>query len=90
MARTENDAGIGLGRIGTAAGLEVPVEDAANEGRDQKRARIGAGDRLGQRKDQRQIAVDAVFLQGGGGLRAFPVPATLMRMRSRSATPRLA
>ena len=37
----------------------VPVEDAADEGRDQEHAGFGAGDGLGHGEEQRQVAVDA-------------------------------
>ena len=65
-------AGIGLARVGPAAGLDVPVEDAADEGRDQERAGVGGGRRLDEREQQREVAVDALALQHLGGADALP------------------
>ena len=42
-------AGIGLGGEGLALVLDVPVEDAPDERRDQEGAGVGAGGGLGQR-----------------------------------------
>ena len=50
----------------------MPVEDAADEGRDQEDAGLGAGDGLREREQQRQVAVDAFVLQQLGGADAFP------------------
>ena len=52
--------------------LLVPVENAADEGRDERDARFGAGDRLVQAEEQRQVAVDAFLLEHLGGADAFP------------------
>ena len=50
----------------------VPVVDAADEGRNQLRARFGAGDGLRQREQQGHVAADAFLFQDGGGADAFP------------------
>jgi len=51
----------------------VPVQDTANEGRDQEGARFGSGDCLGKREHQSQIAIDTVLLlQDLGRFDAFP------------------
>ena len=55
-----------------AALLEIPVVDPADERRDQRDARLGAGDGLGKAEEQRQVAVDALFLEPLGGADAFP------------------
>ena len=49
----------------------MPIEDAADEGRDQEHRRVGAGRRLGQREQQGQIAVDMLALEGFGRSDAF-------------------
>ena len=65
-------AGI-VGALVVLAGvLLVPVEDAADEGRDQRDLGFGAGDGLVQTEEQRHVAVDAFLLQFLGGLDAFP------------------
>ncbi len=43
--------------------LLVPVEDTANKWRNQEHARFGTGTRLGEGEQQRQVTVDAFFLQ---------------------------
>lgn len=67
------DAGVLVGReVLLHRGL-VPVEDAADERRNEEGSRLGARDRLHQRKHQRQVAVDAMLrLQDVCGLDAFP------------------
>ncbi len=57
------DAGIVGGSVVLAGVLLVPVEDAADERRDQGDLGLGAGDRLVQAEEQRQIAVDALFFE---------------------------
>ena len=52
--------------------LLVPVEDAAHERRDELDAGLGAGHRLGEGEEQREVAVDALLLEFGGGLDALP------------------
>lgn len=42
--------------------LLVPVQDAADEGRDQSDLGLGAGHGLSEREQQRHVAVDAVLL----------------------------
>ena len=57
---------------GPAARLHVPVENAADEGRDQEDAGLGAGHGLGSAEQQREVAVDALVLEHLGGADAFP------------------
>ena len=83
MLLDREHAGVGLGGVGPAAGLDVPVEDAADERRDQERLGVGAGDRLGEREDQRQVAVDALGCNTAAACAPSQVAAILMRMRSR-------
>jgi hypothetical protein len=52
--------------------LLVPVEDAADEGRDEGDLGLGAGDGLVQAEEQGQVAVDALLLEDLGGLDALP------------------
>ena len=49
----------------------MPIEDAADERRDQECARIGAGRRLHEREQQGEIAVDLLALERFGGPDAF-------------------
>lgn len=61
-----------LGVVLLRAGL-VPVEDAADEGRDEEGAGFGGCDSLGDGEHEGQVAVDAVLgLQDVGGFDAFP------------------
>src|SRR5262249_37823475 len=55
-----------------AALLLVPVVDAADERRDQRHPRLGAGHGLGEAEEERQVAVDALALELFGGANAFP------------------
>ena len=65
-------AGI-LGALVFFSGLGlVVVVNAADEGRDEAHACLGASNRLGHRKKEREVAVDSFFLADGCGLRAFP------------------
>ncbi len=50
----------------------MPVEDAADEGRDELDAGLGAGDGLGEGEEEGEVAVDAFLLEFLGGLDAFP------------------
>lgn len=51
----------------------VPVEDTANEGRDQIGTGLGGGDGLDEGEHEGEVAVDAVLrLQLAGGLDALP------------------
>ena len=71
-ARDRLHAGI-VGALEILAGvLLVPVEDAADEGRDERDAGVGGGDGLMEAEEQRQVAVDAFLLQDLGGADAFP------------------
>ena len=72
MLADRQHARIFLGRVVLAGRLLVPVEDAADEGRDQEHPGVGAGDGLGLAEEQRQVAVDAFLLQHFGGADAFP------------------
>lgn len=67
-----DDARIFLRRVVLAGRLLVPVEDAADEGRDQEHFGVGAGDRLGLAEEKRQVAVDAFLLQHFRSTDAFP------------------
>ncbi|ENN87512.1 hypothetical protein RHSP_43945 [Rhizobium freirei PRF 81] len=67
-----DDARIFLSRVILAGRLLVPVEDAADEGRDQECLGVSAGNSLRLAEQQRQIAVDAFLLQHFGGTDAFP------------------
>jgi hypothetical protein len=50
----------------------VPIKDASNEGREEERLRVTGRDRLGNREGERHVAIDALGLQPGRGLQAFP------------------
>ena len=63
--------GGGFVPVGTL-GLLVPVVDAADERRDQLDLGVGAGDGLGEREEQGEIAADAFLFELSGGLDAFP------------------
>src|SRR5579883_3268995 len=63
MLRTDATPGSVSPAGGAAAGLEVPVKDAADERRDQEYARVGAGRRLHEREEQREIAVNLLALE---------------------------
>lgn len=67
------DTGVLLLGVGLAsAGLE-PVQNAANEGRDQESASLGGGNGLGKREHEGQVGVDAVVaLQDLSGLDTLP------------------
>ena len=52
--------------------FHVPVEDAANEGRDERDVGLGRRNGLVQPKKQGQVAVDAFLLQHLGGADALP------------------
>lgn len=61
-----------LGVLLLLGGLE-PVEDAADEGRDEEGAGLGGGDGLDEREHEGEVAVDAVVaLEDLGGLDALP------------------
>lgn len=67
------DTGILLGGVVTLVGSLVPVEDTADEGRDEVGTGLGAGDGLDEGEHEGQVAVDAVLgLQDVGGLDALP------------------
>jgi hypothetical protein len=53
-------AGVGFRRVGAAAGLGVPIQDAADERRDEEHARIRAGRRLRKREQQGQAMAFSV------------------------------
>src|SRR5271165_5019294 len=52
--------------------LQVPVVDAADEGRDERDLGMGAGNRLRKAEEQRQVAVNSLLLQPLGGTDSFP------------------
>mmetsp|Transcript_8978 Transcript_8978/g.21408 ORF Transcript_8978/g.21408 Transcript_8978/m.21408 type:complete len:458 (+) Transcript_8978:3388-4761(+) len=86
--RDANDPGVfrrgvkaGKGRVLRQFPRLVEIHDAPDKGRDQRRAGLGAGDRLGHAKNQRQVAGDALPLEdlrgpdslpGGGDLDQYP------------------
>ena len=88
-APDEGAAGILGGRVDLDAALvAVPVDDAADERRDQRGAGLGGGDRLVHAEDQRQAGVDAFLLQDLGGADALPGRRGMrMRTRLRGAPP---
>ena len=65
-------AGIFGGSVVFARAFLPPVKDATHEWRDEFDAALGAGNGLGQREEQREIAIDAVLLQNFRSLDAFP------------------
>ena len=71
------DAGVFVGGVVLFVGGLEPVEDAADEWGDEFHAGVGAGDGLGKREEEREVAVDAVLLELAGGLDAFPCGSNL-------------
>ncbi len=73
MVVTDCDAGV-VGTVVVAAGLVllVPVEDAADEGRDEGSLGFGGGDGLVDAEEEGHVAVDALFFEDLGGLDALP------------------
>lgn len=67
-----DDAWVFVGGVVFFGGGLVPVEDAADERGDEFDAGVGAGDGLGEGEEEGEVAVDAILLEGGGGLDAFP------------------
>ena len=65
-----------VGNVGAAL-LLVIVVDAADERRDQRHAGFGAGHRLREAEEQRQVAVDALAFELLGGADALPGAADL-------------
>ena len=65
-------AGIGFGTVGAAAGFHMPVENAPDEGRDQEGPGRAASHGLNQRKQQCQVAVDALALEDFCRFDPFP------------------
>lgn len=67
------DAGVLSGGVLLLGRGLVPVENAADEGRDEESACLSSGDGLDLREHEGQVAVDAVLgLQDLGGLDALP------------------
>jgi len=67
------DTGVVLGGVLLLGVGLVPVEDTADEGRDEVGTGLGGGDGLGQGEHEGQVAVDAVLaLELVGGLDALP------------------
>src|SRR5207248_2442 len=58
--------------VGFPGALFIPVENTAHKGRDELDTCVRAGDCLRERKEQREITVDAFFLKFLGGLDPFP------------------
>jgi hypothetical protein len=72
-ARHGGDAGVLRDRdVLELARRLVPVVDAPDERRDQRRAGVGAGHGLGEGEQQRHVAVDALALELLGGADPFP------------------
>jgi hypothetical protein len=72
-ARHRHDAGVFRGRVGVAPRLLlVPIENAPDEGRNQRDAGVGAGNGLVQPEEQRQVAVNALALELLGRANALP------------------
>ncbi len=70
--RDANHARVLGGREVLAAGLLVPVEDAADEGRDERGARVGAGHGLREAEEQRHVRAHALLLERLGRADALP------------------
>src|SRR5208283_2807068 len=71
--RHRRDARILVGRnVLDAALLAIPVVNPPDERRDERHARLGAGDGLGEAEEQRQVAVNTFALQLCGGPDSFP------------------
>src|SRR5262249_4707555 len=70
--RDRSNTRVFVSRDVAAALLLVPVVDAADEGRNERNAGLGAGHGLGKAEQERQIAVDALALQLFGGTNPFP------------------
>ena len=87
MRRTDSTPGSVSPRIGPAAGLDVPVEDAADEGRDQEGAGIGAA--TAWTSENRSVRLQSMPSRCSTSAARMPsqVEAILIRMRSRP-TPR--
>jgi hypothetical protein len=67
------DTGVLLLGVLLLGGRLVPVENAADKGRDEEGAGLSGGDSLDLREHEGQVAVDAVLgLEDLGGLDAFP------------------
>lgn len=67
------DTWVLLGGVLSLHGSLVPVENSADEGRDQVSTSLGGSDGLNQREHEGQVAVDTVLgLQDVGCLDTFP------------------
>ena len=55
-----------------AGALFVPIENAADERRDELRPNVSARNRLRERKEQSHVAIDSLFLKDLGRLNTFP------------------
>lgn len=67
------DTGVLLGGVFLLGRSLVPVEDAANEGRDEVGASLSGGNGLDKREHEGKVGVDAVLrLEDLGGLDALP------------------
>ena len=63
---------LGAGVVGVGVLLLVPVEDAADKGRDEGDAGLGARDGLLEAEQEGEVAVDALLLEVTGGLDTLP------------------
>ena len=77
------DAGIGLGRIGPAARLDVPVEDAPDEGRDEERLASAAAIAWASEKISVMLQSMPSACSRLAACAPSQVEASLIRMRSR-------
>ena len=66
------DSGVVGAGVVLAGVLLVPVEDAADEGRDERDLGLGAGDGLMQAEEQGEVAVDSLALEDLGGADSLP------------------
>lgn len=63
---------LGAGVVAVRLVLLVPVEDAADERRDEGHLGLGARDGLLEAEQEGEVAVDALLLEGARGLDALP------------------
>lgn len=66
------DTGVSLRGVLLAGGLLEPVEDTADEGRDEGDTGLGTGDGLAETEEEGQVAVDALKLELLGSLDTLP------------------
>ena len=83
MLRTDTTPGSVSLRVGTAARLDVPVEDAPDEGRDQEDAGLRAGLAWGSENSSVRLQSMPSFWRISAARMPSQVEAILIRMRSR-------